>query len=336
VTEHRILVIGCGSIGERHLRCLQATGRAVVGICETNDTLRTTVTERYGVRESFADLDQALRSSWQSAVVATPAPSHIPLALRLVEAGIAPLIEKPLAVSDEGVATLCQRLQETSIAAGVAYVYRAHPGLAAMRQAITAGCLGRPLQVVVNAGQHFPTYRPAYRDTYYARHALGGGAVQDALTHVVNAVEWLVGPTTWVFADLAHLKLPGVEVEDTVHVLARQDQVMTCYSLNQHQAPNECTITVIGAKATARFELHRHRWSLIEEPETPWVHAETTFADRDAWFTVQEHAWLDVLEGKAAPLCSVAEAAHTLKVNQAILASGRTGQRIEIALETPA
>jgi len=28
--------------------------------------------------------------------------------------------------------------------------------------------------------------------------------VQDALTHLVNAVEWLIGPCTRVFCDVAH------------------------------------------------------------------------------------------------------------------------------------
>ena len=76
---------------------------------------------------------------------------------------------------------------------GVAYVYRAHPALMEMKQALDHGRFGRPLQVVAVSGQNFPFYRPAYRQTYYADRATGGGAIQDALTHVVNAAEWLVG-----------------------------------------------------------------------------------------------------------------------------------------------
>ena len=63
--------------------------------------------------------------------------------------------------------------------------------LAAMREAIHEGRFGRPVQLTLVAGQHFPTYRPTYRDTYYKDRAAGGGAVQDALTHHLNAVEWL-------------------------------------------------------------------------------------------------------------------------------------------------
>src|SRR5690606_32808909 len=129
------------------------------------------------------------------------------------------------------------------VVAGVAYVYRAHPALEEMRQAIASGRFGRPVELVAVLGQHFPFYRPAYRTIYYRDRATGGGAIQDALTHVLNAGEWLVGPITRLACDAEHLVLDGVDVEDTVHLLARHGRVMASYSLNQHQAPNESTIT---------------------------------------------------------------------------------------------
>ncbi len=44
---YRVLVIGAGSIGQRHVRCFQKTGRAQVSICEINATLRSRVAEEY-------------------------------------------------------------------------------------------------------------------------------------------------------------------------------------------------------------------------------------------------------------------------------------------------
>ena len=42
--------------------------------------------------------------------------------------------------------------------------------------------------------------------------------MQDALTHVANAVEWMLGPCTRVFCDASHQALEGVTVEDTVNI----------------------------------------------------------------------------------------------------------------------
>src|SRR5436305_356534 len=96
--QHRVLIIGVGSIGERHLRCFQATGRAEVAFVELSDALRPVIAERYGVQRGFSDLETALRERPGVAVVATPAPLHIPIATRLAEAGVHLLIEKPLGV----------------------------------------------------------------------------------------------------------------------------------------------------------------------------------------------------------------------------------------------
>src|SRR4029079_2974980 len=188
-----------------------------------------------------------------------------------------------------------------SITVGVAYPYRAHPSIAAMRVAILEGRFGRPLQVIVVAGQHFPTYRPAYRDIYYRDRATGGGAIQDALTHMINAVEWIVGPTTCVVADAECLKLDGVEVEDTAHVLARNGDVLVTYSLNQHQPANELSVTIVCERGQTRFEGHHARWSWTTEVDGAWQE-ETTTLDRDTLFRRQAEEFIAAIAGRTPPL----------------------------------
>ncbi len=60
MSTHRVLVVGVGSIGERHVRCFGRTGRAELAICETNPELRKTIAERYGIKLQYAKLDEAL------------------------------------------------------------------------------------------------------------------------------------------------------------------------------------------------------------------------------------------------------------------------------------
>jgi predicted dehydrogenase len=431
---HHVLVVGAGSIGERHVRCFLATGRALVSFVEPLPDLRAAVAARYGDARAFASLDAALEgavgsaargsmargsmargsmargsaargsmarqsaavgsaareasswspspasSSWDvpvdAAVVATPAPLHVSQATSLVERGVHVLIEKPLAVTTDGVEALLRMTRARGVVAAVAYVYRAHPVLAEMRDAIVRGRFGRPLELIVVAGQHFPTYRPAYRETYYTKHATGGGAVQDALTHIINAGQWLVGPIDRLVADVAHLALEGTAVEDTAHVLARHGDVPASYALNQHQAPNETTITVVCERGTARFEAHTGRWRAMEHPGATWTdHGGASSsslssrssspsssstpssssrsvsssasswppslsksssspsssppplaAERDLSFVRQANAFLDAVEGKAEPLCTLDEGAATLRANVAILQSAGSGR----------
>lgn len=316
-----VLVVGAGSIGARHVRCFQRTGRADVILCEQNETVRKDVAREYALRDAYADFDAALAAKPEAAVICTPAHLHIPMAMKLAEQGTHLLIEKPLSTSLDGIDGLIKKRDERGIVASVAYVYRAHPVLIEMRKAIQSGRFGRPVQLIATSGQNFPFYRPAYRDIYYKDRATGGGAVQDALTHVVNAAEWLVGPVTKLAADIDHQVLEGVSVEDTVHVIARHGQLQASYSLNQHQAPNESIITVICERGAARFVIHRHEWMSQTDPAAQWQIEESRQLERDDLFISQANAFLDAVEGTAPVACPLEEALQTLRVNLAILKS---------------
>jgi len=329
---HKVLVVGAGSIGERHIRCFLATGRCDVSFVEINETLRQTISARYSAR-GIASLEDGIAARPEIAVVATPAHLHVEMAMKVAGAGIHLLIEKPLSTNETGVAQLISLVREKNFVAGIAYVYRSHPVLTDMRKAIESGKFGPPVQIVVVGGQHFPTYRPAYRQIYYRDRATGGGAIQDALTHLINAGEWLVGPVTRLVADAAHQVLPGVEVEDTVHILTRHGNVLGNYSLNQHQAPNETTITVVCERGTARFEVHENRWRWMSSPGGEWQDGLSQPLERDELFTRQASLFLDAVDGKQPPTCSLDDGLQTLRVNLAALKSLETESWETIAAE---
>lgn len=317
----KVLVVGVGSIGERHVRCFQKTERAQVTICEVNPILREDVGGRYEIEHIFADVDAALAQSHDAVVVAVPANIHILVARKAIAADCDLLIEKPLSVSMDGVDELSQAATKKNRVAAVGYVYRAHPSLAAMRQAVVSGSLGKPVQLVAVSGQSFPTYRPAYRTSYYADRSTGGGAIQDALTHILNAGEWLLGPINRLVTDADHKLIDGVAVEDVAHILARHGDVLASYALNQFQAPNEVTITVVCERGTARFEYHQNRWRRMLQPDGPWQDEPAIGIERDTLFVDQASTFLDAVERRGLPLCDLAEGVQTLRVNLAAIAS---------------
>lgn len=324
---HRVLIVGVGAIGERHLRCFIDTGRATVGICEPDTERCRTVVANHGIRRAYTSFGEALEDEWDAAVIASPAPTHIPMALRLAEAGLPMLIEKPLSVDTSGVDELIGLIERTGLTVAVGYILRSHPAFAAMRKAIHSGRFGRPLQVVGVRGVHTATRRPGYDTIYYARREQGGGAIQDIMTHTLNAAEWLVGPMDLVAADAEHLGLPNVTVEDTVHVLGRHDKVMACYTLNQYQFPGENTLTFVCERGTVRMEFHQNRWRCMTEPDGEWQNHPVDIPDKDTLFRMQAAQFLDAVEGKDRPLCTVSEAHVTLNTCQHImLAVGDSGR----------
>lgn len=317
-----LLVIGTGSIGERHLRCFQQLGRCEsIAFCETRDEQRALIAERYGIPEelAFLDFETALESAaFDAAVIATPAPTHIPFGIRLAEFGIHQLMEKPLSLSLEGVGAYASLIAEKNLVVAVGYVHRAHPAVAAVKAEIDSGRFGRPLQLRMTSGQAFATLRPAYRDVYFARPEMGGGAINDMITHLYNVGDWLAGPIEKIVTDAEHQALDGVTVEDTVHSMTRQASgAMGSFALNLYQKPNEVVMTVVCEQGTLQIEYAKKRWSWMTEPGGEWTHEAVDMPEVDVMYRRQNAAFLDAVEGKGEVLCSLEDAVRTLKVNLA-------------------
>lgn len=327
---HSILVIGCGSIGERHLRCFQQTGRCEVAACDTNPDLLERMRASYGV-PVFESLESAMSAArFDAFVICTPAHLHLSMALTALEKKIDLLVEKPLSVKTDLVPEVREALTISGRYLGVAYVYHFMPWVRGAKQFLADGGIGRVLHASVVAGQHFPTFRPAYREIYYTRHEHGGGAIQDALTHLANAMEWMIGPCTRLFCDAAHLCLEGVTVEDTVNVSARHGDILVSYAMTQFQAPNENTFLFHGEEGSVKIEVHARRWGHLKRGEADWTWHETGPLERDELFIAQAHSFLDAIEGKPSDLATFEEAVQTLRFNHAALRSAELGTVIAL------
>ena len=316
---HDILVIGAGSIGERHICCFLKTGRARVSVCEIDRALLGRVENDYDLSQACEDFGDALSSNPKAVVIAAPAHLHIPMAIRAAEAGCHLLIEKPLSTDISGVEDLKRRLFEQRLVAHVGYTFRHHPLVAKVKDQIDQGRWGLPLQLTIVSGQHFPTYRPAYRDIYYARHETGGGAVQDALTHFLDTAQWWLGSIDRLTGDMKHLSLEGVEVEDTINVLARHGDIMGSYHFNQHQYPNESTFILVCERSTLRLELCANRLRIMDRPDGDWEDEVCNEFHRDDAFINQANSYLDAIEGQPSISCTIDEAKHTLGCQMALL-----------------
>lgn len=330
MAQPSVLIIGCGSIGERHLRCFLKTGRVQATACDANPVLLQKMADTYKVPVA-ADWQAALKAKFDAVVICTPANLHVAMATQALEAGSHVLVEKPLSHSLAGVDEFIKTRDRTGRQVAVAYVLHVYALLTAARDFVRRGEFGPVKQAVVVTGQSFPFYRPAYAQTYYRDRKTGGGAIQDALTHSVNWVESVIGPADSVLCDCAHLDLPNVDVEDTVHVSSRHGATLASFALNQFQQPNETTLQFNSAEGSVKIEFHQQRWGTLARGAGDWTWHSVAMGERDTPFIAQANAFLDQLEGRPSRLCSLEAAAQTLRFNLAALASAESGRRVACA-----
>ena len=112
----RIGVIGAGAFGLEHIKTLAALGEAqLVAIVDVNRNALTQAAAHAPDAVTYTDLDVAIKqANAQAWVIATRTSSHVPIAARLLQAGHAVLIEKPLAENLTAARSLGQWVKDDS------------------------------------------------------------------------------------------------------------------------------------------------------------------------------------------------------------------------------
>jgi predicted dehydrogenase len=211
----RILIVGFGSIGQRHLRVIkECCPRANFAV------LNRSVKSNLEGHTYFATIENALAFKPQVAIIATPAPFHIETALTLALNGCHLLIEKPLSVNSAGVIELLRIARQSGVVLQVGYNLRYLPSLRQFRTEIKSNRIGRVLSIRAEVGQYLESWRPGsdYRSGVSAKKVLGGGVLLE-LSHEIDYLRWIFGEVNWVSAWTGKQSKLDIDVEDTAHLL---------------------------------------------------------------------------------------------------------------------
>lgn len=226
----KILMIGLGSIGQRHLRNLHAflgdearfLAYRVRGLQRTfSDTMQiregVALEEEFGI-QSYTDLDGALAQKPEIAYITNITSQHVPCAVKALRAGCDVFLEKPVADSMAGFEELYrvwqQEAQDRIVFVG--FQNRYHPCLRRMKELLTARPLGPIISVRSEMGERLTTMHSYenYADTYMARRDQGGGVILNQQIHELDYLQWLFGAPAAVSACNGKNGTLALDVED--------------------------------------------------------------------------------------------------------------------------
>lgn len=170
----RLGIAGLGHIGKNHARILAALPECeLAAVFDTNAELAREIAATYGTRaaaslEEFADAVNA-------ATIATPTPTHFPIAEQLLKAGKHLLVEKPIT----GTTHDARKLVELAGAAGrilqVGHVERFNPVMSKLEELLTQ-----------------PRFIEAHRLSPYPNRSIEIGVVLDLMIHDLEIILHLV------------------------------------------------------------------------------------------------------------------------------------------------
>lgn len=333
--ERSILIIGTGGIGRRHILGYRETGRARLTFVEPDEAKRAAVAAEFAPDAAHASIAEADLSAHDLAVICAPANHHVPLMRACAGAGLPFLVEKPLAVTLDGVDEVLAEVERTGLLARVGYIRRIAPEMRQLRARIEEGKIGTLRMAYLNSSQEFPKYRPDYRETYYSRPEMGGGAILDAASHSFDMLISIMGRPVTVGAMYDRLVLEGSETEDSCLVsILFESGAMANLTINQFQKRNVATAEFIGTRGNLRLD--HATLSFADDDSGHWkeqrdyMEGMVPMQAHQARFTIQAATMLDALDGVPDPLATLPEARLNLALALAAKQSWRERRFIDL------
>jgi predicted dehydrogenase len=198
-----VAVIGAGMAGRAHLAgyrsasttyALELPDVRLVAVADLDPAVASDAARRYGYERAETDwraVAAAPDVDVVSVVVANPL--HREIVETLLAAGKHVLCEKPLAPTVEDAEAMVAAAESSGLQAGVGFTFRRSPAIAAVREQVEQGAIGRPLHF---NGHYWCDYgaSPDAPMSWRYKGGPGSGALADIGSHLVDVAEFLCGP----------------------------------------------------------------------------------------------------------------------------------------------
>ncbi len=180
----RLLLLGCGAFGRVHLAALRSLGVAPMVFDPDRSAADAT-----GCR--IADSIEAGIAASDAVIIATPVPTHVPLASAVLRAGRDLFLEKPATETAAEAAALAALAEAQGRIAQVGLYFRFHPKALAVRHMVAAGEFG-------------PLHHLAARFSGVKRARGDSGALLNDAVHFADLLPWIAGEVpARIFATLS-------------------------------------------------------------------------------------------------------------------------------------
>ena len=244
----KVVFFGLGSVGQRHLRLLQAEPFKNLGLSffryrGLHRSTPQTFSSSHEVNpEEINNWESLDRIKPDIAFICSPTAFHIETALECAKRGMHLFIEKPIGHSMNRLSELLDTLNKKNCTSYLAYPFRFHPGVQALKSALLTVKRGHVRAVV---SSYLPAWRPSvdYKNNYSSHHDLGGGVILD-LSHEFDLLRFVFGQISDLSGAASRIFDYTVDSEDFANAIFRAGPFFVNLHLNFGSIHPQRTIEV--------------------------------------------------------------------------------------------
>jgi predicted dehydrogenase len=249
-------IIGVGNVTERKSGpgFQQAERSELVAVMRRNGELAADYARRNNVPRWYDDAEELINDPEVDAVyVATPPDSHREYVVRVAQAGKPVYVEKPMArtaLEGEDMISACD---EAGVGLFVAYYRRAMPRFVTVKELLDSGRIGQLRTVSIRNERPAPVGESDNEGWRVDPEISGGGHFVDLGSHILDLLDWLVGPVTHA-AGVATNRGGRYRAEDLVTgVFSFRSGVEGVGVWNYDSFQNQDQVEIVGTAGALRF-----------------------------------------------------------------------------------
>jgi predicted dehydrogenase len=189
---HRIALYGLEGHEGIIFEGAAARGDAIVGVASENAAALEAVKGNRGVTGEtrfYADWREMLRKAKPDVLaVCSENDRHVEPIVAAAKRGIHVITEKPIAVDGKGLKRIRAAVEKSGIVFSVLFDMRTAPAYIAMREAVRAGAIGKPVLIFAQK-----SYRLGERPEWMKSRASLGGIIPYIGCHMLDLAMWITG-----------------------------------------------------------------------------------------------------------------------------------------------
>jgi predicted dehydrogenase len=330
---NKMLIVGCGSIGRRHLVSFRNAGAPFIAGADPRAERLEQAAKQGGLDAKYADYKAALSEhKFDAVVLASPTSMHVEMAVQAAEAGCHLFIEKPVSHNLEHLNRLESVCREKRLSVLVAYCHRFLPSVKKVKELIDSGRIGRIYAATMNWGSFLPSWHPweDYRSFYMAKKALGGGALLDE-SHGIDLLRYLLGNIDWVSGDVGTISELEIDSDDWASLLFRtQDGIHGKAHFDLLRQDAQVKLEIIGQRGSITWDRIDHRVTVFDASTKSYEVFPYTAADVLSMYATEAEHFISCVRNKTKPEIDLQDGIRTLQVVMGVFESARTGHAVTV------
>lgn len=312
-------VVGCGGIGQVHLKNYQLNGAKITAVADTNENSAMQTAEKFQSQHYKKYQDMFENEKLDAISICTPTVFHKPVALDAFHKKIHVLCEKPLAMTVKECKEMVLVARKHKAIFMTAFCHRFQWQISQAHKWIQEEKLG---DIVLFHNRFAGEFEGVEKKWFVQKKISGGGMFIDTLIHSIDLFRFLAGDAKSVKAEMKTFH-PQLKIEDSgIIVLQSKSGALGTLEGSWQTPVAENVVEIMGTKGAVeinyntgilRYWFHSHKdWQTFPQPKNA----------KDRFYLEIEH-FLNCVKSRQTPLITGLDGLHAMEILEEAYSSAK-------------